>query len=86
MVQVTKPPQGASLFGDPADAPLDGHFHRLPAGTVLPQELGIVADGSDTEGGIYELTHHTIYPKDAISPLDFVRLFEALPWEYAGRK
>lgn len=40
MVGPTNPPRGASTFADPNKAPVRGHYHRLPAGTRLPRELG----------------------------------------------
>ena len=41
-------PGGASLFSDPAQAPVAGHYHVLPAGTELPEGLVLVADGKET--------------------------------------
>ncbi len=80
-----EPPEGASTFGDPAQAPLAGHYHRLRAGTMLSEGLGIKADGIDIAGGTRQPTHHTIYPTRAMLPAEFDQLFQSLPWEYGGR-
>jgi len=80
-----EPPEGASTFGDPTQAPLAGHYHRLRAATMLPEGLGIKADGIDIAGGTRQPTHHTIYPTRAMLPAEFDQLFQSLPWEYGGR-
>jgi hypothetical protein len=85
MVRPTKPPTGASAFGDPGQAPLTGHYHRIPAGTQLPPGLRVVADGADV-GGRELPTHHTIYPSGPMALDDFTQQFLDLPWEYAGKK
>lgn len=77
---------GASAFGDVNQAPLAGHYHTLPAGTPLPNGLGLIADGSD----IYQSsrrgpTHHTIYPTRDMSFDEFSRLYQSLPWQYGGK-
>lgn len=54
-------PHGASTFGDPAHAPLTGPYHRIPAGTELPEGFGVIADGIDVlPGSVHPPTHHTI--------------------------
>jgi hypothetical protein len=78
-------PRGASTFGDPAKAPLTGHFHRLARGERLADGLGVVADGSDV-GGPHDETHHTIYPAEKMKFDDFVAKFQSLSWAYAGKK
>ena len=85
MVGPTRPPTGASAYGDPGYADLTGHYHRIPAGTELPAGLRVVADGADV-GGPHPPTHHTIYPTGRMSYDDFAQQFLDLPWEYAGRK
>jgi hypothetical protein len=83
------PPEvdGASAFGDTNESPLTGHYHLLPAGTPLPEGLGVVADGRDVDPDSDQAaTHHTIYPTVRM-PLDrFAELFKNLPWCYAGKK
>jgi hypothetical protein len=80
-------PAGASLFADPQQAPLRGHFHRLAAGTTIPAGLEIVADGIDVHSNsIHPATHHTLFPITKVAPHQFVSAFLALPWQYSGRK
>ena len=85
LVGPTKPPTGASTFGDPQQAPLGGHYHKLPAGTELPKGVGVSADGAEV-GGAQPATHHTIYPTTEMTPAEFVQKHGSLPWEYAGKK
>jgi hypothetical protein len=75
---------GASAFGEPAQAPLRGHYHVLPAGTELPEGLTVVADGIDV-GGSHAPTHHTVAPSKDMSPQEFEELFNNLPWQYGGK-
>ena len=78
---------GASLLGDPYRGMLKGNFHLLPAGTVLPDDLDVVADGPEVDPhSLHDPTHHTLYPAVAMSFDRFVELFNALPWKWAGRK
>ncbi len=86
MLVPTDEPQGMSTFGDPNQENLTGHYHKLPAGTHLPQGLGIEADGIDVENGAFPPTHHTIYPTEEMAPDRFIRLLQSLPWEYGGKK
>lgn len=58
---------------------LKGKYHKLPAGTQLPDDLGLYADGSDV-GGTHAYGHRTIYPKQAMSVDTFVNKVKALPW------
>jgi hypothetical protein len=80
-------PQGASMFADPRRSGLTGHFHRLPAGTELPQGLQITADGCDVlpESPLPE-THHTLHVVIPMPADEFVRQFLSLPWQYGGRQ
>jgi large repetitive protein len=80
-------PHGASTFGDPAQAPLSGVYHRIPGGTELPDGFGVVADGEDVlPGSGQPPTHHTIYPTQPMTPQDYIDGFLNLPWVRAGRK
>lgn len=54
-VKPTKPPTGASTFGDIQYAPLTGHYYRLDKDTELPEGLDVVADGEDV-GGTHSAT------------------------------
>ena len=79
-------PYGASAVADLATARVRGHYHRLPAGTVLPDGLGVVADGSDVlTPARHGPSHHTFYPAVAMPFVRFVELFMNLPWQYGGR-
>jgi hypothetical protein len=79
------PPAGASTFGDPSQAPLTGHYHKLPKDTTLPEGLSIVPDGIDV-GGPHRQTHHTIYPNREMPFDEFSQKYRSLPWEYGGKK
>lgn len=84
----TSPPrQGMSTFAQPLQTSLTGHYHRLSAGTPLPEELGVVADGVDVDqASPYPATHHTIYPAVQMPADRFVQLYLSLPWQYGGKK
>ena len=75
---------GASTFADPRGHGLTGYYYKLPAGTELPPELGIHADGIDV-GGSSPAGHHTIYPAVVITFARFRELVMSLPWERAGK-
>ena len=80
-------PKGASTFSDEQKAPLTGHYHRLPAGTELPQGLDVVADGLDVDSRYPNpATHHTIFNTVEMALDHFIELFGHLPWEYGGKK
>jgi YD repeat-containing protein len=76
---------GDSLYSNPDTAPLTGPYHRLAAGTVLPEGLAVIADGADV-GGTEPVGHHTIYPTRGMPFGEFVDLYLGLQWEYAGKK
>ncbi|MBL7496588.1 type IV secretion protein Rhs [Frankia sp. CNm7] len=78
-------PMGASTFGDPAQAPLSGHYHSIPADTPMPPGLAVVRDGVDV-GGPHLPTHATIYPTEPMTPETFTERFTSLPWQHAGKK
>ena len=84
-VKPTKPPTGASTFGDIQYAPLTGHYYRLDKDTELPEGLDVVADGEDV-GGTHSATHHTIYPRRAMPFTEFVEKYLNSGWVYAGKK
>lgn len=80
-------PRGASTFSDPSQAPLTGHYHRLPAGTQLPSGFDVIADGLDVNPRFPNpATHHTIFNTIEMALDQFVDLFNNLPWQYGGRK
>lgn len=80
-------PSGASLFGDPQQAPLTGHYHRLLKGTLIPPFVNIVADGLDVYANSpHPATHFTMFPYQRLLAGQFVTAYLALPWHYAGRK
>jgi len=80
-------PRGASTFVDVDKAPLTGHYYRLPKGTILPEGLEVIADGSDVQArSTHEPTHHTIYPTSTMTEQQFTSLFLNLPWTRAGKK
>jgi hypothetical protein len=78
---------GASTFADPSQAPLNGHYHRLPAGTELPSGLDVLADGLDvTPRSRHPASHHTIFNTVEMTVDRYIDLFRNLPWEYGGKK
>jgi len=80
-------PNGASTFGDPNLAPLSGHYHTLPKGTILPEGLGVLPDGKDViPNSPHGPTHHTIFPTEKMHIDRFIELFMNLPWRYGGKK
>lgn len=79
IVGPTDPITGASAFGDPYASGLSGPYYRLPAGSELPEGIGIAADGYHV-GGDHQRTHHTIYPVILMPADKFVRLFVTLGW------
>jgi hypothetical protein len=80
-------PAGASAYADPFLAPLSGHYHRLPAGTELPEGFEVIADGREViPDSPHEPTHHTIYPAAPMTYDRFVELYSGLPWKYGGKK
>lgn len=82
-------PRGASTFSDVDEAPLTGHYHKLAGGTLLPDELGVVADGRDVHDNLHEahgVGHHTIYPAVRMQVRHFNVLFMGLGWVYQGRR
>lgn len=80
------PPTGASTFADRTvmrRLRLTGHLHRLPGGSLLGDDLGVVADGRDA-GGPHAPSHHTIWAPKPIAYERFVELYTRLPWQYVG--
>jgi RHS repeat-associated protein len=72
---------GASTLTKPGldRTPLSGKYHKLPAGTQLPEGLGFHADGKDV-GGSMSYGHRTIYPTESMSFRDFNDKVKGLPW------
>jgi hypothetical protein len=80
-------PPGASTFADPRRSGLTGHFHRLPAGTELPEGWQITADGFDVlPESPLPASHHTLHILIPMHADEFVRQFLSLPWQYGGRQ
>ena len=80
-------PAGASSFADISNAPLKGHYYRLPAGTELPEGISVIADGVDVlPTSTRAPTHFTFYPTNETTTDLFNQLFKSLPWEYKGKK
>ena len=80
-------PKGASNVLNVNDAPLNGHYHILPAGTQMPDGLDIVADGIDVvPNSPHGVGHHTIFPTREMTVNEFNELFKSLPWQYGGKK
>ena len=78
-------PKGASNFLDANTAPLNGHYHRLPAGTQMPDGLDIIADGIDVmPNSPHGVGHYTIFPTRAMTVNEFNDLYKSLPWQYGG--
>lgn len=79
-------PKGASTFGDPAAAPLTGHYHRVEASVELPAGLDVVADGTDV-GGTQLPTHHSVYPTESMTVEAFTTSFtKGIGWKHAGKR
>lgn len=74
----------ASTYIDAERSGLSGHYYRLPAGTELPDGLGVHADGEDV-GGLQPWGHRSVYPTTQMTYEQFQELFQGLGWEYAGR-
>jgi hypothetical protein len=74
---------GASTYIDAESSGLNGHYYGIPAGTELPEGLGIQADGEDV-GGTAPSGHRTIYPTVPMTFDQFQELFRSLPWSYMG--
>lgn len=82
-------PKGASTFSTVDGVDLTGHYHKLQGGTVLPEGLGVIADGRDVhedEPRAHGAGHHTIFPAVRMQFGEFNRLFTTLPWEYQGNR
>jgi hypothetical protein len=74
---------GASTYIDAGRSGLSGHYYSIPAGTQLPDGLGIQADGEDV-CGTAPWGHRTIYPTVPMTFDQFQELFRSLPWSYMG--
>lgn len=80
-------PKGASNVTDINNAPLSGHYHVLLEGTVLPNGLGIKADGSNVfPDSPHGVGHYTIFPTKEMTVMEFNELYKSLPWNYGGKK
>jgi len=80
-------PREKSTFGDPVQAPLSGHYHKLPKGTKLPNGIDVVADGLDVDkASPHPPTHHTLFPAEAMPLDEYTEKINTLPWSYAGKK
>jgi len=68
-------------------APLTGHYHVLLKGTVLPEEVNVIADGIDVvPNSTHGASPHTFYPPLENDFNKFSDIFVGLPWKYGGRK
>ena len=80
-------PKGASTFADLSQVSLNGHYHKLEAGTELPSGFDIIADGVDVDLASHNpATHHTIFNTVEMTFDRFAELFNNLPWKYGGKK
>ena len=79
--------KGASNLLNVNDAPLNGHYHMLPAGTQMPDGLSIVADGIDVvPDSTHGVGHYTIFPTREMTVSEFNELYKSLHWKYRGKK
>jgi hypothetical protein len=76
---------GMSTYIDPQKVPLSGHYHVLSPHAVLPDSLGVHADGVDV-GGPELWGHRTIYPKERMTAAHFNGLCLGLDWNYVEKK
>ncbi len=80
-------PQGASMIADPKQSRLTGHYHRLPAGMILPRGLAVIADGCDVVAdSLLPPGHYTLHITEPMTALEFIEKFAGLPWAYGGRQ
>lgn len=80
-------PDGASSFSSVENVSLTGYYYKLSQGTMLPEELGVVADGRDVNGkSKHAEGHHTIYPAKQMPFREFATGFSGLGWTYGGKK
>lgn len=71
--------KGVSLTSDPLNAPLSGNYFRIPAGTQIPNGVNIIRDGSDLyPGSDRGPGHHSFYPTEATSGIDFNNAYKNL--------
>ncbi|WP_436318191.1 hypothetical protein [Variovorax boronicumulans] len=77
--------QGAPTYGNPQKSPISVAYYQIPAGTNMPDGLGIEADGKDV-GGSHGETHHTICPIKRMPAEEFVKKYQTLPWTPKGKK
>ena len=60
IVNTLAPPPPSNVL-NVNEAPLNGHYHILPAGTQMPDGLDIVADGIDVvPNSSHGVGHHTM--------------------------
>jgi hypothetical protein len=80
-------PQGFSVYDSPEIAPLTRHNYEIPAGTTLPDNLAIKADGLyGMPGSTLPEGHNTIFPLAEMSFQHFVDTIMSINWTYAGKK
>ena len=80
-------PKGGSTVLDVNNSSFTGHYHKLPRGTVLPDGLGVIADGIDVNAqSTHGKGHHTIFPTVDMSVDNFTDLHQSLPWSHSGKK
>jgi hypothetical protein len=79
-------PNGFSTNSSMAGVPRGGFntdMWRLPAGTELPEGMGVIQDGSEM-GGPSPEGHVTFYPTQAMEPTAFRQMFRGLGWVRVG--
>jgi len=80
------PWNGISTYANLAEARMTGHYHRLPAGTELPDGLAVIADGLLIQDeDVLPPSHHTIYPARRMKVQELIEVFRHLPWHYGGK-
>lgn len=76
-------PLGKSLSNIREPVTPTGPRYILPAGSKIPEGIGLVRDGKDV-GGPQPEGHYTFYPLHDMTPEDFIEKFRSFNWVRDG--